>query len=572
MANVLGELFGSIADAIREKTGEEGTIKPARFPEKISGIGTGADVSAVTATASQVLEGAVFVDAQGDPVEGTMPDRTGYGKALFPAIPYTRIPEGYHDGTGMVQAVYQSYKTVTPTRQEQIVRGDTFEDDTGQARAKFLSYVTVRAIPDQYQDVTPVTAEAGDVRAGKVFVDAQGNVVTGTLEAQEKPADEIWVPIAGAGDSVGNALVGSGVIRYVTFCNHDGTVTYGQKSVLAGDNCADPVAGGYMDSPTRESDVQHTYTFSGGWATEPGGGRDSNALKNVTEDRTVYADFIAAVRYYTVSFYDGETLVHTEAVAYGGSSTYQHIKGDYIFQGWTPEPTNITGDLACYGSWIESVDFADASWETIISVSESGMASTVFSLGDQKQLTFTDPTGTEKTVTVQIVGFDQDEVYATGAKAGITVLATTPVCFTPLLDSSRVYSWSNCDLRSKLSTVTLPSFPEALRNGIKSVRKLTRKWVDGTATTGQDVTSDKVWIPSCGEFNVSTDYLGGSVYAEADGITYTYDYTNLLKNHNTWLRSGTYKNNYQAYARIAGTRWQTTNCVAGSYIVLGFCV
>ena len=38
MANVLGELFGAIAGAIRSKTGEEGTMKPAEFPEKISAI------------------------------------------------------------------------------------------------------------------------------------------------------------------------------------------------------------------------------------------------------------------------------------------------------------------------------------------------------------------------------------------------------------------------------------------------------------------------------------------------------------------------------------------------------
>lgn len=41
MANVLGELFGDIADAIREKTGDTATMKPAEFPAKISGIEAG---------------------------------------------------------------------------------------------------------------------------------------------------------------------------------------------------------------------------------------------------------------------------------------------------------------------------------------------------------------------------------------------------------------------------------------------------------------------------------------------------------------------------------------------------
>lgn len=41
MANVLGELFGDIASAIREKTGDTATMKPAEFPAKISGIEVG---------------------------------------------------------------------------------------------------------------------------------------------------------------------------------------------------------------------------------------------------------------------------------------------------------------------------------------------------------------------------------------------------------------------------------------------------------------------------------------------------------------------------------------------------
>ena len=38
MANVLGELFGDIAKAIRNKTGETNTMKPNEFPQKINGI------------------------------------------------------------------------------------------------------------------------------------------------------------------------------------------------------------------------------------------------------------------------------------------------------------------------------------------------------------------------------------------------------------------------------------------------------------------------------------------------------------------------------------------------------
>ena len=41
MSNVLGNLFGEIANAIREKTGGTGTMKPAEFPAEIASIVTG---------------------------------------------------------------------------------------------------------------------------------------------------------------------------------------------------------------------------------------------------------------------------------------------------------------------------------------------------------------------------------------------------------------------------------------------------------------------------------------------------------------------------------------------------
>ena len=89
------------------------------------------------------------------------------------------IPKGYHNGSGTVSGVagggnynLQS-KTVTPTKLQQNVTPD--------AGYYGLSDVTVAAIPESYQDVSAVTAEAGDVLTGKVFVDAEGVTKTGTM-------------------------------------------------------------------------------------------------------------------------------------------------------------------------------------------------------------------------------------------------------------------------------------------------------------------------------------------------------------------------------------------------------
>lgn len=89
------------------------------------------------------------------------------------------IPAGYHNGAGTVSGVagggnyaLQS-KTVTPTKKQQSITSD--EGYYG------LSDVIVNSIPDAYQDVTSVTAAAGDVLTGKVIVNVNGEVITGTM-------------------------------------------------------------------------------------------------------------------------------------------------------------------------------------------------------------------------------------------------------------------------------------------------------------------------------------------------------------------------------------------------------
>lgn len=89
------------------------------------------------------------------------------------------IPVGYHNGSGTVAGVagggnYKlQQKEVTPTKEQQTVSSD--DGYYG------LSSVTVEAIPTIYQDVSMVTAGAGDVLTGKTFVTSSGVATVGEM-------------------------------------------------------------------------------------------------------------------------------------------------------------------------------------------------------------------------------------------------------------------------------------------------------------------------------------------------------------------------------------------------------
>ena len=129
------------------------------------------DVTSVTAGAGDVLVGKTIVDAKGTVVEGSMANNGAVEKTLTVADPSFTVAAGYHNGAGVVK-IDPEAKTVTPTKSVQKVTAST---------GKVLSEVEVAAIPAEYQVVTEVDATDEDVLEGKKIVDAEGNVVEGTM-------------------------------------------------------------------------------------------------------------------------------------------------------------------------------------------------------------------------------------------------------------------------------------------------------------------------------------------------------------------------------------------------------
>lgn len=295
---------------------------------------------------------------------------------------------------------------------------------------------------------------------------------------------------------------------YVTFKTHDGKELH-RRAVVKGNTCMCPVTGVIkeMDTPTRESTAQYHFTFAG-WATTPNGGLDENALKDVTEDRTVYANYIATLRSYTISYYDDDgTLLHSEILAYGSTPSYTPEKEGYAFIGWEPQG-EVVADTSYYAQWDKLAPFESLSWARIAEISENGLASSYFTVGDSRSIPVD---GTN--YIARIVGMNHDDLYDGTGKAGLSILFFTAPNETTNYKSSSYTNtlYSNSDARMKIDGY-LTKLPSDLQAVIKKISKK----CNNTSTIKTSPCT--LWAPSLEE-------IGGNV-ANTISIGTKYEYFN----------------------------------------------
>lgn len=557
MANVLGELFGDIASAIREKTGDEATMKPAQFSVKIREIEGSAETEATSVDANFTVGDMVI-----QPSEGKLLEMVTVKK------PADLIPENIKLGVdiaGIIGSLMPGGNGSVSQKETRVDTGTFDTSVTGTGRI-YLNH-SLGEVPD-FVAVFLIDTRAAidkDTKAISCMYQFNSGIVkllygmigltnsySTTFEGLDKPLnsavdgvsisirclDKSTIRIGSDADTaqkflpdseyvwyayygVGNIISGSAAdIRYVTFMNDDGTVEYGKKAVAVGDDCADPISRGIFSTPTKESTAQYNYTFSGGWATEPNGGKDSNALKNVTEDRTVYANFIAAVRYYTITYYDsdGTTVLKTESLAYGTMPGYEPSHDEYDFGEWTPALAAVTGDASYTAVWKEKATFATATWAEIAEICNSGKASETFAVGDKKAITMNYDDGTSETINFTIVAMGADKVWKDSAAtaSAITVMADNIVSISPTLayNGKRQNDFNNYPLIKTFLNRVYSAFPEELQAVISD-------WLlNGYADWGG---MSKVFVPHCINLGVSnTGY--GSTYDTPSNYNGTYRY------------------------------------------------
>ncbi len=160
-----------------------------------------------------------------------------------------------------------------------------------------------------------------------------------------------WTPeiVAATGDAVYTATFSDAPVNYtVIWKNEDGTELEKDENVQPGTM---PTYNG--EEPTKAPTAQYSYTFAG-WTP---------AVEAVSGDVVYTATFTESLNSYTVTWKndDGTELEKDENVPYGTTPTFDGAEPtkpstaekNYIFSGWTPEISAVSGDVTYTATFAE---------------------------------------------------------------------------------------------------------------------------------------------------------------------------------------------------------------------------
>jgi hypothetical protein len=157
----------------------------------------------------------------------------------------------------------------------------------------------------------------------------------------------------------------------------------------------------------------------------------------------------------------------------------------------------------------------DTTWDNIAIVSKLGKAQDYWKVGDTKTVAVNGVN-----YQFQIIGFDHDTLTtADGSrtKAGITFQMVDCLSTTYYMNSSNTNSggWNGSYMKKTVMTTLLNQLPAALKNVLKSVKKLSG--TGGGSTSGTQTTNDKLFLLS------EVEIFGTTTYSvPGEGTQYAY--------------------------------------------------
>lgn len=238
--------------------------------------------------------------------------------------------------------------------------------------------------------------------------------------------------------------------------------------------------------------------------------------------------------------------------------------------------SNVEAYLGMSGAWVKigvSLPFAgtplnDFTWEQIDYVSENGLVSDYFNIGDTKNVTIG-----SATYVVEIVGFSHDDRADGSGKVGLTFGLKDCLNTTYQMNSSNTNSggWGGCALRATLRGDIWNQLPSDLRDVIKEV---TKKTSAGGASGIINSISDTLFLFAEKEIFGSRQYSvdgEGTQYAR-----FTASNTRIKKLNGSathwWLRSP-YSSNTYSFCAVDASGAADVYYADDSYgVCFGFCI
>ena len=214
-------------------------------------------------------------------------------------------------------------------------------------------------------------------------------------------------------------------------------------------------------------------------------------------------------------------------------------------------------------------DLETASWDVISSVSESGFAPSLLSVGDKKTVTINGVN-----YQAQIIGFNHD-TKTSGGTAGITFQLVNCLNTKYQMETSSGVSdgWDKCFMRNTtLNSTIYGQLSSDLKAVIKAVNKVTYVKT-GAHAMNLKTTSDKLFLLS------EIEVFGSTTYSHAgEGKQYEY-YTagnskikTVSGSSSDWWERSLYERSPDRYCRVQGDKSEVEFAEKSLGVSFAFCV